>query len=459
MSQRQQPRKLTSLTLSLGLLGAALCLALLLALATGAHAMPLNDDWWRAVSAQQQGPLSYAAMRYQTWFGRWFACVVQITMLKGFDVYGVYAWLLLGLGAAQLLALRMLFGRLLLGSGRAWIAALGGVVLLWCATPHASEYWYWFSGASEYSLSVSAGIVVVSLASLGGTMATGAACASALLVGGLHELSGITTLVALAAGAWAAPASARQRWLCIGGFALVGLVINLAAPGNAVRAEHEHVDRSLGPVLWAVRWNLYHEVLRWLLDVKLWLATALLGSAIALVEQPFWRPAPERLRYAAPAATGVAGVAWVLAAPIMAGFRFNDRSASACHATLFVGWLVTLWAWAPWLRSYFGPRLRQGHLVLCGVLLSLALLSTGNARLAGWSLRSELPAWSSAQLARHHLALREARAGASSVTLPGRVTPPVLYMQDDVGEDATDWRNEGFAELHGLKAVRVVASP
>jgi hypothetical protein len=263
--------------------------------------------------------------------------------------------------------------------------AIGFVAMHWAGNPSLSDSYYWLTGALENHLSLSLSLVIVAgliraghrppgwigLATLGGL---------AVIVPGMHEMYGIYLVGVLAIGtavAYWTCGTARHVWAAIAIAAIVGLAINMAAPGHAVRiaANAPRHDRQ-----WLI------EVARhwrqtaggWVSDPKLLLATLVIvcypraGGAC-----PNWL----RGHRGWWAATGTFFVVGLLVSAALANWwafqiYMPGRTRSAIYFLFLVGWFFT--AYAAGTAEFLAARVSRPVWTVLACCLAFVTLDSTN---------------------------------------------------------------------------------
>src|SRR5438270_2913459 len=158
------------------------------------------------------------------------------------------------------------------------------VALHWDGPIHLWDSYYWLTGAIENRLCLSLGLFT-----LAGLLRSGRAekpvpyaveglAVLAILTTGMHQLYGAYLVVVLLVGtvvAYRAGIPGRRDWIIVTIAAVIGLSVNVFAPGNAVRLAFEKPHHELWWFKALLNWwvGLAGE---WLMDVRLWLATFLI---------------------------------------------------------------------------------------------------------------------------------------------------------------------------------------
>ena len=312
-----------------------------------------SDDLCRAGVARTMGVLPYLKVLYTGWSGRWSGVGLALVLGKYTDFRISYQWLL---GAAQL-TLPIAFYALLSAAFAGRLTRTARVLLTlcmmalhWSGHPHLSDAYYWLTGALENHLSLSCGLFIVAGLIRAGRvppsrLMVAGLCLLAIVAAGLHELYSIYLSGVLLIGtavAWRSGSPARRTWILVTVAQLIGMAINVAAPGHHHRLSTHGADHSLAQLLIISReWSRlsYH----WARDLKLLLATAVLichpASAAAC---PEWLRR-NRGRWIAAGAAATVGI--LVASALFnwwaQSFMLPGRTQSVIYFLFLVGWFFT----------------------------------------------------------------------------------------------------------------------
>ena len=256
----------------------------------------------------------------------------------------------------------------------------------------------------------------------------------ALVVGGIHELSGVLFVVLVGARVLYQFRTRRKvspALAAVFAAAVAGTAISILAPGNRVRAAliaETGAGHSLGWEL-ATAASLAMRLLRtWLLtDVRFWAATVVL-LVVAIRRSAGVEPAHRRrlrdLGWIGAALT-LAVVAGTLIPTLALAAEMPARTEAQVLFTFLAGWSVMITAFGEWVAGtqVIGAPVLQGTQSLALVVLCLAVSADGNGR----EIRR---AWASGRLAAWHRAQGERmrRLDAARGT-PGLVVLPPVPRQ------------------------------
>ncbi|MEX2303611.1 MAG: DUF6056 family protein [Bryobacterales bacterium] len=436
-------------------------------------AAPLADDY--CTPANPQSLFDYVANLYRTWSGRWFSHGIERFVLTHVDFTQAYGLLTAALSllcaAGVWVVARSVFRR----SVSPWLVgslSCSFVVVFWCLHPSLGQGFYWFTGAVEYQLVVALSLGLLA-ALLSETVAVSRGVVRALLVLGLsllaflitgmHELFAAMLCLVLAVGAAVAfRIQHRNRWLwvivLVAGVA--GFCFAAAAPGNLVRSASFAGDTDWLLALWLAFWQAIKAATKWAFDLKLLAATV-----VFLVDPRIRAARPDWLNPAAPwkwivALTWLALLAVGFAVPSFAmGQEMPGRALGGIFLVFLLGWFLTLFVWTRDLRLPAGIENRDLRKIAsaCLLLLSLSIVTTGNARHAIHDLTHTAPAWKRAMVERYELIRDGARGGIVVISVPPAPPRPRTFFQGpaDITSDWKDWKNGCMAGFFDVPAVRV----
>jgi hypothetical protein len=232
------------------------------------YSLPATDDFCKATLAFDTVPqgsvLSVTWMYYTKWSPRWLTTFLQSLVMSRVNLTTHYGWLLLTVMVTNLAALWYFFRTVfrlprttsLLVAGifyAAYVASLNDLQL----------ELYWLTGATEYNLSFSSLLVLVSLL-YQARRAAWYYVAVALLsiaVPAQHEIAG--TLLCMISFAGVIVMTVKKlpdrQWYLSLGMAILSQAIVMLSPGNALRAAQEH--KQLWDIAHLPRWvahSFYH---------------------------------------------------------------------------------------------------------------------------------------------------------------------------------------------------------
>ncbi len=239
------------------------------------YSLPATDDFCKATlsfnTIPQRDVLSVTWMYYTQWSPRWLTTFIQSIVMSHVDLATSYGWLLLTVVVTNLAALWYFF-RTVFRLPRTTSFLVAGVfyAAYIASLTDLQLQLYWLTGATEYNLSLSALLVLVSLLSQPRRAIWYFVLVAlfSIAVPAQHEIAGVFLCVFLFAGAVVMRVKrlpARQWYLSLG-MAALSMIIVVLSPGNAIRAAQEH--KHLWDIAHLPRWvahSFYHG-LNWLSD-------------------------------------------------------------------------------------------------------------------------------------------------------------------------------------------------
>ena len=460
--------------------------------ARGAH--PATDDFtfatythatWLATGSLPhvvKDAISYALRTWRDWQGTVTGVILMALNPAVFSLahYGAHAILLLLLQlAADFVFLRHMLGRRLRLPRGLWASLfllLSAMRLTFL--PDIVEGIYWFNGAWFYTGAQAVALLTLALADSvaegsgvrGAPIAKGVfACGLLLALGMDNYITAMMTAASLLMmalqRAWARERGAAARTALLLIPICAGLLLSIAAPGNAVRmaadGAHEsgmgYALLSIGRTALAAFGYLARFTLRTPLLAGLIACTPYLARACACEEG-------ERLR-CPPVAATLAGLYLILCAMIVphmyaSGYAGSGRVVNMYHGyVLFavpIAWAMILRRMRPdALERLSGKRARIPCAALAAVALCVCLLG-GQAGNYVKLVCDQLDGTQEAYIAqfKNEYALCEAAGSEDDVLLPAW-TVQTLTGKPTAYEDATVWTNESMAQYFGVRSVRV----
>lgn len=438
------------------------------------YAHPWADDFARAYKGRTQGVVSATILEYFTWTGRWASTGLDYFLTSSFDLVRLYPLLLLINPVLLAASLYLLLGAAGVGAARGERLALtaGALALYWTGMPHPGETIYWLTGYNSLtglsvSLLVLAGLLRPPAPTMRGSVAVGAGLSLVtLLATGFHELFGLLFCIVLAGGAiraWLAHDPRRWMWAACLVAALAGFLVVYLAPGNAVRRAEFPLAGNLGVALRLTVEQGIRDVVRWVLDIRL-----LMGTALLLML------APRALTGCRPSRDGMArdvvivALTWVVtlgaayaAGSWAIGMNLPDRALNGIYLVFLAGWFWVLVMLTRLLARRQDP-LPVATPLICRVAAAIFLavmLMTGNTWRALVDLQDAAPVYSKAMRDRwRSLEAARARGEQDAVVEPLPVRPLSYISFFELRRDPDYWENWSVAHYFGLRSVRLAGS-
>ncbi len=464
------------------LVTAALLLCLIPLLYMGRYDVPCADDYNYGIETHRclmQGGsllqvLGVAAERtattYRIWQGSYAAVFLMCLQPAVFSekLYWITPWLMsLSLLGGLYILCTTLFQRLFELPRRlgAITAGMLGILFL-LLVPIPVQSFYWFNGAVYYTfffgISLAALALAVKTAQEGGTLRCILLCLLALFLGGGNLVTALSCAILAVSALILLPAAGKKRealrLLAPALALLLGFALNVAAPGNAIRAlSVEHTPNAVAAILASFEQAAIHA-LRWLrLPVLaamlfLWL---LFRGALPASRFPFRFPVLVTLYSFCLYAAMFCPTMYALGNP--GDWRLRDI---IYYAFLLLLALNVLY-WTGWVcrrrgrESAAAPRLLPTLLclLLCVLCLGISAKLQGGISLASayTSLRSGQAAVYSRQAEERVEILRDPQI--RDAELDAFLDPPYLLFFDDITPDPLNWRNLGMSAFYGKDSV------
>ena len=451
-----------------------LALAPFIILAGSAH--PAADDYCFAERMRDMGFWAAARTWYMDWTGR-FASILMINLGPlSFDSLAAYEAMPVLLMAALYVAM-IGFGRAVapeLSRRTTARHALFALVLYLNTLSSPAESLFWYAGAIIFTwgsvcalAAVTAGIraarATSTIAIWGWTLL---ATLATLMAAGSNEVTMLLLFVIIGAAVVKARvrgSRALRRWALTLTAATLAVLANLAAPGNARRAEITGgVDAVVGPMFGSavVTGSL---IIDWLSHSPILVALVALVAAGMIHANRIGPDAPwKRTHWMIPVAMVVAGVwAGLFLTHWASGFVLRPGPPERVVGVLLLYFLATaglaafmagcqmpgpqgLEAWAP-------PTVRRW----IPLVIALLMFGTGNVHDAWVDVVAGRARTYDAELHARYDQLRSGRARGDSVTvLPLSRMPPTIHVRD-ITPDPSDWRNVCYARYWHVPAVRL----
>jgi hypothetical protein len=417
------------------------------------YAVPALDDFCKASLTYdrivQHNALTVTKLSYMTWSARWLSLWIQNSVLHHVNLVGAYGWLLLVVVLSNLAALWYFFRVFFrLTSARALLAA-GGFYAAWLATiSRPAEQFYWLTEAIEYTLPLSALLLLVSLLyrSYRGGWYYGAIAVLSFAIPAQHEVAGSFLCAILLIGVTAARTGRfpARPWLLSLAFAAPSQAIVMLAPGNAARAAHENQPFFDTAHLWHWIATASHDGLLWLAHPQI-----LLLACCLLLLRPSG-PLPDVLP--APRMSAWAGVAVMLAVfgesaliQVASGSVLADRVIGWLEFCLWLSLVCIAWEAAPKIRS---SRWLPAANLAAWSLFAVSLFGSLNFRTAVADVRG--PAQTYWRQNKARLAQRGGRLAPE-----GAQEYPQFALPLALSTDSSFWVNQCVANYLDASSVTV----
>lgn len=417
------------------------------------YAVPATDDFCKATfafvdGAPQSGVLPVTWLYFTRWSSRWVTILVQSFVMSRVNLVVAYGWLLLGLLIVSLASLWYFFRTCLSVSSSTALMMAGVFFAAWVASvPSPAEQLYWLTGYTEYYLSISTLLFLVSLLCQPRRRAWYATLIVVLSVAipAQHEIAGaflcallVTACVILRLGhqpAW--------QWKLSLAAAVLSQAIVLLAPGNRMRATQEH--RKVWDVAHLPYWmahGFYHG-LQWLAYPAFLLAVACIVLLCQTGDLRIFSPVP--LKW-----LGMAGALGTLV--ILCEFGLVEMASGNWSPDRVVGWYLFVF----WLLFVFAAvagspdvlklRVSATMRTCMFALFIVALLSSANFRSAVSDLKG-----SARQLWKTESAQLGKRGARVLLEVPDEY--PKLAMHQELQVDSGCWVNRCVANYLHAKVV------
>ncbi len=419
------------------------------------YSLPATDDFCKATlsfnTIPQRDVLSVTWMYYTQWSPRWLTTFIQSIVMSHVDLATSYGWLLLTVVVTNLAALWYFF-RTVFRLPRTTSFLVAGVfyAAYIASLTDLQLQLYWLTGATEYNLSLSALLVLVSLLSQPRRAIWYFVLVAlfSIAVPAQHEIAGVFLCVFLFAGAVVMRVKrlpARQWYLSLG-MAALSMIIVVLSPGNAIRAAQEH--KHLWDIAHLPRWvahSFYHG-LNWLSDPAILVA----GCSIFLLCK---RDQETRAADELPAKwLGIAGLCAMFV--LLCEVSFVEMASGVWIPARviawfqFVFWLLLVCVIVKGVPEIHQVRFSLGTRIGVFTLLAVCLLGSSNYRAAVEDVRGPAQSWwrmNSARLQQHGRALE--------FEAPARY--PNLAMHQNLSTDPGCFVNECMANYLRAKTVVV----
>ncbi len=245
-------------------------------------AIPRSDEICRTIMPIHSigDVVDVVRWNYANWTGRWLGMGIYAAYLPFIDVTGfAYAAGLIILQAlwiwAAFVTVRATFNA---GVKESWTIALLAILVFWTGMKLPLDNWFWYTGSFEYIVPMALGIVsLIAMLRRPGAAAWCLAALSGIMIGGINELIAMVYIIAIAVliGLIAVFEIIDRRHIraisLVLVFAVIGLLLNTIAPGNAVRMQApEYNGHGDFAVFIRSFLQLQRTPFMWLLDMRLW---------------------------------------------------------------------------------------------------------------------------------------------------------------------------------------------
>lgn len=446
------------------------------------YAVAMADDYCRAGLPANLDWLARVKQLYMEWSGRWAVHSLYVLTFPKIAITSIsYSLLLLFSGPIWFLIFyitaHILFGNAMRSGEKAFLALILTVVF-WASMPGPGETWYWLTGSIEYQipfLLMGCCLLILTASVNSSSYIKVISCVGAVilaaLVTGFNELIGLLLLGFLSIGIMLSlfwrRLDAALGFTIVLGFTVVGLAVNLLAPGTAVHAAVSTNPYNFITAIRLVFLEPGQAPLPWLgQPAILWLTVLVLTSPGFLSRLPTWvrtqfTPIVPFWLVLVPF-IGLAAVhLTLLAADYAQGVDAPARILNIAYAVFLIGWFASLIPLGRLSSEHAVPDQSLGkalHLV-AAVMLPLSIILGTNVMSGLSSLRKTVREFAPAVAARQVL-MRAATENNAHQGDPIGVSPitsnPKLFFWSDVTEDPEDWRNECFARYYRVRAVRLL---
>jgi hypothetical protein len=466
------------------LLVAAIIAVAVLSLALTVFATPLADDFCRGgLPTNWSAALDKVSSTYFSWTGRWGAMTVYSLTFPHIPLTTAAYPALLALSGPIwftifYIGLHILYGNTISSARKALFAAVLCAVY-WVGMPHPGDTWYWLTGSVEYQVpmllfALTMLVLTSSWIVTGGhgrrAAATVLGACLGFLVTGFNELCGLWLLGTLSVAAFLAFVRRRSHLAAIhilaGAAVAAGLVINLAAPGNAIRRASDFPDAN--DLVFAIKSLIVpglHSPIEWLCDARLFaLSLMLLTSRAFVSKQPEWTgwklPLPGLLSSMSvfvPLVGFSAVLAGQLAVSYAQGYRAPPRVQNVLYFMFVISWTASL---IPLGRLVETEDERQGKFAhgvrtIAAIVFPIALLAAPNTLNAVYGLPKIASRWHPANVSRDAEIRRRMLKGDQNIVVAAFEFMPQLYLggAGDITDDPSDWRNRCLAQYYGVQTI------
>ena len=462
----------------------ALLLCLLPLLLLGRYDVPAGDDFNYGLNAHLAYVRSSSLLQaldaalfrvqdtYFSWQGSYSAVLLMCLQPSVFqaDLYCLTPWIMaLGLLGGTFCFCIVLFRRIF-GLSRRIGAITAGIlgILYLLLMPVPVESFFWFNGSVYYTfyygLALAALALAIGCAYRGGFGRILLLSLLGLWLGGGNLITGLSlSIVSFSALALLALLRKRRelvRLLLPALLLLLGFALNVAAPGNTVRAQGiDHTPNAVSAILFS-----FVDALRWSLR---WFRLPTLGALLLLAMLNRQILPSSRFSFPFPGLVSLWSFCLYAAMFCPSRYATGGMEAGRIQNIIFYAFLLllalNLLYWQGWLcrrRRRVGEA--QSSLRALPLLLALALcvvcvgasavLRGGLAPVAALSSLRSGQAAAYAEEAAERRAVLEDPSERSPAFAPFS-DPPYLLYATDITEDPEDWRNQGMAVFYEKDSV------
>jgi len=416
-------------------------------------ALPATDDFCKATLSfncvPQPGVIRITWMYYARWSPRWVTTLLQSFIMSHVDLVASYGWLLLAVIVSNLAALWYFFRTFFsLTRSTSLLVATVFYAAYVASLPHLSEKIFWLTGATEYYLSLSTLLVLVSLLyrPRRAVWYYVAVAILSLAIPAQHEIAGTFlcgVLLAVAAVKRIKKVPALQWYLSLG-MAVLSQAVVMASPGTAFRAAQE--NRHLWDLAHLPKWlahSFYHGLL-WLQTPSFLLAAL---SIVLLTQRDRQTPATSDPELRWFPLGGLCAMLFVLCENCLVETGSGSSSPERVVTWFeFVFWLLFVCVILTGVREINEAHFSMSTQASVFLLLSITLLGSSNFRAAVKDLNGPAQSW-------HRIGSTwlKQRGGALEFETPTQY--PNMAMRSQITSDPGCWVNRCLANYLHAKSV------
>ena len=340
------------------------------------------------------------------------------------------------------------------------------------------EAFYWYAGAANYMLvhSISLffyGVLISAVYHKGKRRITDLVIAGILgfLAGGGNQMTALNVavvmLVIIGFGCALKKWKEYKSLLIPIGCALLGFILNVAAPGNWVRAEQTSGLNPVKAILISFYYCLDYCINQW----SGWPVVILMIVLVPL----FWK-ATGNTKFRFPFPFVVAGFGYCLVSAMMTPplFALGDIGAARLQALTFTMYILVLTLCEGYVVGYLRHRLcfnEQSEekkfslaqvwcLAGCIVFFAAAAVLTVIPDPDYFTMSSAVTDLANGSAKAYGDALYERmelyESGEKNIEVEALPTQPALLYFADIDKDPADWKNQGVCRFYGLESVTLV---